>query len=195
VYLDAVQDRVHRQAQIDARVIEVELNDEKSEGIDWSLLAGELAGRQTGQRPPRRALMGLRVTDVTRLLELLAAQGRVVTLASPRLLTLNNEPAIVSTDAMTLSVTPQIGSDAVVTLSLGPFVKDPMRAQSDMIARVGDGETLVISGFTRAQETRERKSVGVSGGGWFGRSTVVTHKHRELVILLTPRIVSGVMAQ
>ena len=36
VYLDAVQDRVHRQVQIDARVIEVELNDEKAIGVDWT---------------------------------------------------------------------------------------------------------------------------------------------------------------
>ena len=32
VYLDAVQDRVHRQAQIDVRVLEVTLNDERSRG-------------------------------------------------------------------------------------------------------------------------------------------------------------------
>ena len=54
--------------------------------------------------------------------------------------------------------------------------------------------SLVISGFTRERETRERKTVGVTGG-WFGRSTVVSHKHVELIILLTPKIVAGVVAQ
>jgi MSHA biogenesis protein MshL len=39
VYLDAVQDRVHRQVQIDALVIEVEPNDEKAMGVDWTALA------------------------------------------------------------------------------------------------------------------------------------------------------------
>ena len=63
-----------------------------------------------------------------------------------------------------------------------------------MLARVADGETLVISGFTRDRETRERRAVGITGG-WFGRSTVVTRKRVEMVILLTPRIVSGVTAQ
>ena len=63
-----------------------------------------------------------------------------------------------------------------------------------MLARVADGETLVISGFTRDRETRERKAVGITGG-WFGRGTVVTRKRVELVILLTPRIVPGVAAQ
>ena len=61
-----------------------------------------------------------------------------------------------------------------------------------MLARVADGETLVVSGFTRDREARERQAAGVTGG-WFGRSTVVTHKRVELVILLTAKIVAGVV--
>jgi MSHA biogenesis protein MshL len=196
IYLEAVQDRVHRQVQIDARVIEIEVNDEKASGVDWSVLATQLAGAQTpGQRAaPRPSLTGLRVTDVTKLLDLLAAQGKVSVVASPRVLTMNNEPSIVRTDAATFSVTPQIAADSVVTLSLSPIVKSPAAIESDMIARVADGETLVISGFTRDREVRERKNVGISGG-WFGRGTVVTHKRVELVILLTPKIVAGVATQ
>jgi type II secretory pathway component GspD/PulD (secretin) len=143
---------------------------------------------------PRRALTGLRVTDMTKFLSLLEAQGKVATIASPRMLTMNNEPSIVRTDEMVFTVTPQIGSDAIVTLSVSPMVKAPAAAESDMLARVADGETLVISGFTREREIRERKAVGISGG-WFGRGTVVTRKRVELIILLTPRIVTGVMAQ
>ncbi len=196
VYLDAVQDRVHRQVQIDARVIEVEPNDEKAAGVDWTVLAAQLSGIQTpAQRAaPRPSLTGLRVTDVAKLMSLLAAQGKVAVVANPRLLTLNNEPSIVRTDAVTFSVTPQIASDAIVTLSLSPIVKAPEVAEADMLARVADGETLVISGFTHDREVRERKTVGVTGG-WFGRGTVITHKRVELIILLTPKIVSGVAAQ
>jgi MSHA biogenesis protein MshL len=196
IYLEAVQDRVHRQVQIDARVIEVEVSDEKASGVDWSALATQLTGAQTpGQRAaPRPSLTGLRVTDQIKLLELLAAQGKVFVVASPRVLTLNNEPSIVRTDAVTFSVTPQIAADSVVTLSLSPIVKSPAALESDMIARVADGETLVISGFTRDREVRERKTVGISGG-WFGRGTVVTRKRVELVILLTPKIVAGVATQ
>jgi len=196
VYLDAVQDRVHRQVQIDARIIEVEPNDENAAGVDWTVLAAQLIGTQTpAQRAaPRPSLTGLRVTDVAKLMNLLAAQGKVAVVANPRLLTLNNEPSIVRTDAVTFSVTPQIASDAIVTLSLSPIVKAPAVAEADMLARVADGETLVISGFTHDREVRERKTVGVTGG-WFGRGTVVTHKRVELIILLTPKIVSGVAAQ
>jgi type II secretory pathway component HofQ len=197
-YLDAVQDRVHRQAQIDARVVEIELSDEKAAGVDWAAVTTRMTSSTDlppgAPRPaPRPSLTGMRVADVARLMLLLAEQGKVTVLASPRLLALNNEPSIVRTDAVTFSVTPQIAGDGLITVSLSPIVKTPL-VHSDLLARVADGETLVISGFTRDHETSERKAVGMSGG-WFGRSTVVTRKRVELVILLTPKIVSGVLAQ
>ena len=197
VYLDAVQDRVHRQVQIDARVIEVELNDEKAPGIDWTALAAQLSGTGTpAQRAVARpSLTGLRVTDLARLMDLLAAQGHILVVTNARLLSLNNEPSIVRTDAVAFSVTAQIASEPVVTLSLSPIVKAPTVVEADMLARVADGETLVISGFTRDRELKARRTVGGTGSGWFGRGTVVTHRRVELIILLTPKIVSGVSAQ
>ena len=167
VYLDAVQDRVQRQVQIEARVIEVELNEDNTTGLDWTAL------RQT--------------RDAQKVMAALTAQGKVTVLASPRLVVMNNEPAIVKADGLTVAVTPQIAPDAIVTLSLSPIVTTPQIAQADMIARVADGETIVVSGFGRVRETRERKTTGGTGG-WFGRSNVVTRKHVELVFLLTPRI-------
>ena len=196
IYLDTVQDRVHRQVQIDARVIEVEPTDAKAPGIDWAAVAGKMSGAATADVPvaTRQTMNGLRVTDVAKLLGLLGEQGTVTVVANPRLMTLNNEPSIVRTEAMSFSVTPQISGDSVLTLSLTPIVKSPTMVESDMLARVIDGETLVISGFTRDREVKERKAVGINGG-WFGRGTVVTHKRVELVILLTAKIIAGVAAQ
>jgi len=168
VYVEAVQDRVQRQVQIEARVLEVELNDEKAVSLDWSAL-----------RTAR---------DLEKVMAALNAQGTVRLLSSPRLSVLNNEPGIVKTDAITLSVTPQISADSIITLALAPLLAAPQSLSSDMIARVADGETVVIAGLGRDFETRERKNVGISGG-WFGRQTVVTKKHVELVVLMTPRIV------
>jgi type II secretory pathway component GspD/PulD (secretin) len=195
-YLDTVQDRVHRQVQIDARVIEVEPNDAKASGIDWADIAVKMSGAATADVPipTRQTMRGLRVTDVGKLLALLGEQGTVTMVANPRLMTLNNEPSIVRTDTVGFSVTPQIAGDSVLTLSLTPIVTAPAMIESDMLARVFDGETLVISGFTRDREIKEKKAVGISGG-WFGRSTVVTHKRVELVILLTAKIIAGVAAQ
>lgn len=197
IYLDAVQDRVHRQVQIDVRILEVEPTDTSAPGIDWIAVTAQLAGTAAAApgAAPRPSLTGLRVTDATKLLALLGAQGKVSTVAIPRLLTLNNEPALVSTDAVALSVTPQV-ADGVVTLSVSPIVKPPATGQADLIARVAGGETLVLSGFTYTREVREKKTVAnTTGSGWFGRGTIVVQKHVEMVILLTPRLVTGVGVQ
>jgi len=168
VYLDAVQDRVQRQVQVETHVLEIELSDEKAVSLDWTALRG--------------------ARDIDRVMAALNAQGKVTTLATPRLSVLNNEPGIVKTDAITLSITPQISPDSVITLALSPMIAAPQAMSADMVARVADGETIVLAGLGRDRETKERKNVGITGG-WFGRATVVTKKHVELVVLLTPRIV------
>lgn len=218
LYLDTVHSRVHRQVQIDLRIIEVELNDPDAEMLDWAAVATG-AGAE-GAAPARGNVVGLRVTDANQLLARLAAQGRVATIAAPRIVALNNEPALVraaaeapaarpgqrpAVGAVTLEVTPQIAANNVITLSLSPIVTlqeadsgsgaaalTTIR-ETDTLARVADGETLVLGGFTRQRETRQRQNAGTRGG-WFGRSTVVTRKRVELVILLTPRILQPVGA-
>jgi type II secretory pathway component HofQ len=187
-YLEAVEVRAHRQVEFDAQIVEVELNDATAPGVDWRVMAAALAaGPSAATASGRRPLTGMRVTDLPRFMSLLGDQGKVATLHSARLTTLNNEPAIVRSDALTLTVTPQISVDGVVMLSLTPMMKAPAVAESDTLARVADGETLVISGFMRNREVRERANLGFRGG-WFGRGTVVTQKRVELLILLTPKI-------
>ena len=187
-YLDAVEGRVQRQVELDARIVEIELKDATT-GVDWRVIAdGMTAGLSTpAASPARRSLTGLRVTDLPRFMSLLAEQGTVNAIQNNRLVALNNEPAIVRSETLTLSVTPQIASDGVVMLSLTPMLTTPAIAESDTLARVSDGETLVISGFTRNREVRERIQGGLRGG-WFGRRTVVTQKRVEILILLTPKV-------
>jgi type II secretory pathway component HofQ len=194
-YLDTVKERIHRQVLIDVRVIEVEPTDANAPGIDWQSVSSKMSGALTaGVQPATHPSMnGLRVSDVGKLLALLGQQGTVTQLANPRLLTLNNEPSVVRSATMSFSVTPQIAGDSVVTLSVTPVVSSPAVFESDMLARVADGETLVVSGFTRDREVKEKQAAGVNGG-WFGRKTVTTHKHVELVILLTAKVVAGVSA-
>jgi MSHA biogenesis protein MshL len=190
-YLDAVHDRVQRQVQIETRIVEVELTDPNATGIDWLVLAAPVANPAQGAPAPApaqvRTLTGMRVTDVAQFMGRLGAQGKVSMIDNSRLVTLNNEPTLVRSDAVTVSVTPQISSDGVVMLSLSPLASRPALAEADTLARVASGETIVVGGFLRDREVRERRSVGITGG-WFGRSTVVTRRKVQLLILLTPKI-------
>ena len=210
LYLDSLHERALRQVQIDARIIEVELSDPEAASLDWGALALTSSPSATSTIQPRRS--GLRVDDVAQFLASLAAQGSLSVLASPRLLVTNNQPALVRSESrashdadsgspvqhsVTLAVVPQVASDGIVMLSISPIVStaesegeghDDGRGRTtrevDTLARVRGGETIVISGFTRDRETRERT------GGFFSRSKLV-RRRVELVILLTPTILDS----
>jgi type II secretory pathway component HofQ len=224
-YLDAVHDRVHRQVRIDARVFEVELNDPDAQSIDLAALmpargAGAAPGASqrmlSGLRPgdvtpfmtalAAQGRVSLLADPRVLALNNETAIVRAVTRpagspGSQRSQASENDDE----EGMTLAVTPQIAAGGIITLSLSPIVS--VRASdatgktpgtlavrsTDTLARVVDGETLVMAGFTREREVRER-TTGLKGG-WFGRRTIVTHKRVELLILLTPNILSGVDAQ
>ena len=78
-------------------------------------------------------------------------------------------------------VTPQIGSDGSVMLSLSPTLMLPTHDADgkrvggslgvvDMLARLTDGETIVVSGFGRCSTsvTPHRRSLTVARRMWGG---------------------------
>jgi MSHA biogenesis protein MshL len=143
VYVEAVQLRTTRQVRIEAHVIEVTMNDATKSTVDWAVVAN-LAGVRTAGS----ATAGFKVPDMAALLAAIATQGSVATIAAPRVLAMNNEPAVmrvgtqlVSFDTasafakehggrsssatplfagLTLTVTAQIAPDGIVQLSVSP---------------------------------------------------------------------------
>ena len=119
LYLDAVQNRASRQVSIQARVIEVELNDEVAAGINWNLVlhrAGDSVSLTQKVAPTGAAntfTAALNIKDFTGLLSAFATQGRVNVVATPQVNALNNEPAImrVGTQDVFFKTTSQV--DAV----------------------------------------------------------------------------------
>ena len=113
-----------------------------------------------------------------------------------------------------LNILAQIGADGIITMQVRPQLSEVARVDSfvtpegakitapiitrretDTMARVRDGETIVIGGLT--QTRRDRSQSGVPGlsripgvGGLFGSRGTVEEKD-ELVIFLTPTIVVG----
>lgn len=113
-----------------------------------------------------------------------------------------------------LNVLAQIGADNVITMQIRPQLSEVSRVEefvtpeggkitapvitrreTDTMARVRGGETIVIGGLT--QTRRDRSRTGVPGlsrvpgiGGLFGGRSDVEEKD-ELVIFLTPTIIVG----
>jgi MSHA biogenesis protein MshL len=130
-YLEAVMLRVTRQVQIEAKVVEVELRDEFSAGINWQAVLGGLTNNATATQTLAPATAGgftlaLNVGDFTALLNAFASQGKVNVLSSPRITAMNNEPAVmrIGTQDVFFTTTTQIDSQS------GQIVQSTVTPQS-----------------------------------------------------------------
>jgi MSHA biogenesis protein MshL len=130
-YLEAVMLRVTRQVQIEAKVIEVELRDEFSAGINWRAVLGGLTNNATASQTLAPATSGgftlaLNVGDFSALLNAFAAQGKVNVLSSPRITAMNNEPAVmrIGTQDVFFTTTTQIDAQS------GQIVQSTVTPQS-----------------------------------------------------------------
>jgi MSHA biogenesis protein MshL len=117
-YLDTVMLRATRQVQIEAKIVEVELRDEFSAGINWRSVFGSLANSGTVSQTLAPATTGgftlaLNVGDFSALLNAFATQGKVNVLSSPRVTAMNNEPAImrIGTQDVFFVTTTQVNPD------------------------------------------------------------------------------------
>ncbi|MEX1186489.1 MAG: secretin N-terminal domain-containing protein [Gemmatimonadaceae bacterium] len=140
-------------------------------------------------------------------------QTPVVGTGGSVVLTSQVQPQQVSV-GIVLNVLAQIGADNVITMQIRPQLSEVSRVEefitpeggritapvitrreTDTMARVRGGETIVIGGLT--QTRRDRTRTGVPGlsrvpgiGGLFGGRSDVEEKD-ELVIFLTPTIIVG----
>jgi general secretion pathway protein D len=121
-YLDTVQDRLHRQVFIDVQILSVTLNKANTTGIDWNKLYNAVAlkasyGSYTAINAPNvdtgsGAITAVADTagaptfgqyfkvsggvDLTDFVKFLRTQGDVKTVSNPKVMTLNNQPALIT---------------------------------------------------------------------------------------------------
>jgi type II secretory pathway component GspD/PulD (secretin) len=113
------------------------------------------------------------------------------------------------TEGVVLSVTAQVSADNIINMSLNPSITELAGTatsrlgdtvpivnvrETDTLVRVKDGETIVIAGLMQDRVTNDQSKVPVLGdvpfvGGLF-RSTVQRRAKTDLVILVTPRLMS-----
>ena len=191
-YLQLALRRATRQIQLEATAVEVDLNDTSRAAVDWSAVLDRLA--IPGTTASRGALSALSLPggSVRPVLQALAEQGAVRVVANPRILAMNNQPALVRTEGrpgFMLTVTPQISSTGVIIMSVHSRVtarieSDESRGggaqpilslrEADTLVRVRQGDTVVLSGFTQSTSNGDR----------------ATERKTDLVILLTPTVIA-----
>jgi type II secretory pathway component GspD/PulD (secretin) len=105
-----------------------------------------------------------------------------------------------------LYVTPKISEDGFVTIKITPEVSAVTRYVNNNIPvvetskveseiRIKDGTTIVIAGLVKEEKTKETSQVPFLGNipylGYLFKKTTTKKINSELVILLTPKIITG----
>ncbi|MDD5629060.1 MAG: secretin N-terminal domain-containing protein, partial [Elusimicrobia bacterium] len=204
---------------------------------------GSSSGASTSSNVQTRVVGNIKssLLDLTSLqitLRALVARSEARFLGKPKILTLNNKPAIMQiateqavgrqinnssggslttqtasaeryTTGLIMKVTPQINKEGYITMLIQPSftdvqvspistqaqpVYDPVTRGASTLVRVRNGQTLVIGGLLQSTETNVVRKVPLLGYipllGWFFTSSESLRKNTDLVVFLTPTIVS-----
>jgi MSHA biogenesis protein MshL len=146
-YLSSALDNLQRQVILEAKIIEVTLNDSFQSGIDWKALSssGEVGALTTGVLNDRNIILdgglfenleipkntdttnmfavGVDTADFTGLIRLLSTQGEVQVLSSPRVSTVNNQKAVIKVGTDEFFVT-DVSSNSNANISGTTFSPD-----------------------------------------------------------------------
>jgi type II secretory pathway component GspD/PulD (secretin) len=243
-------DQKDAQVMIEAKILEVTLEDNFKMGIDWDVIAQKYVkltqtlkiGLTEGANLKIGTLVGGGSSqlegDYSALIEALRTVGDVNTLSSPKIMALNNqeskiligskepystkssvasEQTTTTAESVTfvdlgvkLYVTPTINENGFVTMKIRPEVSSKSgtyttadnntipiisTTEAETVIMVKDGATVIIAGLIKDTLSKSFSKLPILGDapvlGKFFTKTLDLKKKEEIVVLLTPHIVSG----
>jgi MSHA biogenesis protein MshL len=186
-YLERAQLSVGKQVLIEAKILEVSLNDRFQSGIQWNTFG---AGRTGGINDTSRDTVGSMASellinsdaiggvfninfdadDFTGVIELLETQGEVKVLSSPRIATVNNQKAVIKVGSDEYFVTELKSSTTTsgsTTTSSPEVIFTPFFSgiALDVTPQIGEGKDVILHVHPTITEVSERqKNVQLSSG-------------------------------
>ena len=198
-YLEAAELTVQKQVLIEAKIVEVTLNDGAQSGIDWSTLAARTGKNDVwavqGSEPLSDPnLLGGIFTlnvdagDFTGALSLLETQGDLEVLSSPRIATVNNQKAVIKvgsdeffvTDIKSTTNTTVTGSSDTPEIELTPFFSG---IALDVTPQIGDDNDVTLHVHPTVTEVEEKvKSVKLNNDEYSLPLAVSTVRETDSII-------------
>lgn len=192
-YINSMQSSLNRQVILEAKILEVQLNDNYQAGIDWSILANPAQLDPNTGLPLNQAGMGqdgtklFRDTDLKEfdgifairikgnfktLISLLQTQGNIQVLSSPHISTVNNQKAVIKVGQDEFFVTGVSTTNTIVgtntlpsqDVSLTPFFSG---VTLDVTPEISNDNTVVLHIHPSVSKVKEQTKViglGTSGG-------------------------------
>lgn len=180
-FLARAQNSLQRQVLIEAKIVEVTLQEGSDTGIQWNTFGEGFEGtvldtgnKVTGSQaisPPATLVdstiegafsLAVNATDFTGVLRLLKAQGDVQVLSSPRIATVNNQKAVIKVGTDEFFVTRVSSSTTTTTtttstipeVTLTPFFSG---IALDVTPQIGDDSNVILHVHPTVTEVVEKK--------------------------------------
>lgn len=156
-FLDKSELSLRRQVILEAKILEVQLNDGFQAGINWAAIGSMGSGKSVFVSQSSVPLSApnqiggvfsaaFDLTDVSALIELLGTQGTVQVLSSPRISTVNNQKAVIKvgtdeffvTNLKSQTTTTTTASIPTVDVELTPFFSGIALDVTPQISEAGE---------------------------------------------------------
>jgi len=177
-YLNLSEESLSRQVILEAKILEVRLNDSHQSGVDWNSF-GSINGNnvlnlsQTGQsisstnvNDPLQGVFSLlyQKDDFNTVIELLNTQGDVQVLSSPRVSTINNQKAVIKvgtdeffvTDVSTTTVAGAASSTVTPDVTLTPFFSG---IALDVTPQISDSGDIILHVHPTVSEVKDQTKI------------------------------------
>lgn len=176
-FIETLEDRLQRQVILEARIIEVTLNDSYQQGINWSELDtagsgfdvtfdGATPGNQTSAAIGGLFGLSFRDQNFTGVIEMLQTQGSVQVLSNPRVSAANNQKAVIKigedeyyvTNVTSSTNLSNSGSNdfANSNVDLTPFFSG---ISLDVTPQISDNGEVILHVHPSVVETQEQQKV------------------------------------
>lgn len=154
-FLERIQTNIERQVILEAKVMEVQLNDQFQAGIDWNLIGKVIEDTEGGIAQSAtfhqfdntdlkdfNSIFTIRIKgDFGALIKLLQTQGNVQVLSSPRISTLNNQKAVIKVGTDQFFVT----GVSTTNVTSGSLVNNVFPTQNINLTPFFSGVTLDVT--------------------------------------------------
>lgn len=178
-YLQTIQKNLQREVIIEAKILEITLDDNYQAGVNWKILGAVQNGVNglSTEFANNGQLFSLSINrnhgNFNSVINLLAQQGNVQVLSSPRISTINNQEAVIKVGSdqffvtgYTSNITPTTGSNTTSqSIALNPFFSGITLDVTPQISSAGGVTLYIHPSISEVKDQTKTIQLGSGGGG------------------------------
>jgi MSHA biogenesis protein MshL len=169
-FIEAVEGSVQRQVFIQAKIIEVTLNDDYKLGIDWKQVSPFSIGKTAGSLFANTTITGAAAANFTYgpsatafslILDALSEQGQVSVLSSPKIATLNNQRAVIKVGTEDIFFIPETTAATTTSAASVEYIPSTITIGIvlDVVPQINpNGEIMMSINTSITEQSGERTS-------------------------------------